>query len=125
MAEYRLERLGNLIREQIGGLILEGKIKDPRVTPFLSITRVAVSRDLAYAEVYVSNIRGGASRGVGGLQNAAGFIQARLARSMRVRKTPKLRFHEDTGIREGFAILKKIETLVHSDEGGESGADES
>ncbi|MDR1058026.1 MAG: 30S ribosome-binding factor RbfA [Treponema sp.] len=125
MSEYRLERLGHLIQEKIGSLILEGKIKDPRVSPFLSITRVTVSRDLAYAEVYVSNIRSGASRGVEGLQSAAGFIQAQLARNMRVRKTPKLRFHEDTGIREGFDILKKIETLVHGTEGDENGADES
>lgn len=102
------------MREQIGALIVEGKIKDPRVDTFLSITRVAVSRDLACADVYVSSYKSpaGLAKGVQGLQNAAGFIQARLARLVRLRQTPRLRFHEDPGLREGFDIIKKIEGLA-------------
>ncbi|MDR0315437.1 MAG: 30S ribosome-binding factor RbfA [Treponema sp.] len=119
MAEYRTERLGQLIQEKISALILEGKIKDPRVSPFLSITRVNVSRDLSFAEVYVSNIRATASieRGAEGLQSAAGFIQSQLGAAMRIRKIPHLRFHADTSIREGFDLVKKIEGLVEHGEG--------
>jgi ribosome-binding factor A len=114
MAEYRMERVGRLIQEKIGALIVEGRIKDPRVDPSLSVTRVTVSRDLAYAEVYVSGFKSsGLSRGVAGLQSAAGFIQAQLAGQMHIRKTPRLRFHEDPGIREGFDMIKKIEGLVN------------
>ena len=59
MGEYRTERVGRLIQEKIGSLIIEGRIKDSRVNPFLSITRVSVSRDLAWAEVYVSTFNNG------------------------------------------------------------------
>ena len=113
MAEFRIERLGRLIQEQIGALIVEGRIKDPRVNSFLSITRVQVSRDLAWAEVFVSSFKSGPglAKGVEGLQSAAGFIQAQLARVMRIRKTPRLRFHQDSGVREGFDMVKKIESL--------------
>jgi ribosome-binding factor A len=112
MPEYRTERIGRLIQEKIGALIVEGKVKDPRVDPFLSITRVTVSRDLAYADCYVSSYKSaGLATGVEGLQSAAGFIQSQLAKTMRIRQTPKLRFHEDRGIREGFEILQKIEGL--------------
>jgi ribosome-binding factor A len=113
MSEFRTERLGCLIQEQIGSLIVEGKIKDSRVNPFLSITRVSVSRDLSWAEVFVSTYKsqGSLSRGVEGLQSAAGFIQAQLASHMRIRKTPRLRFHEDLSIKEGFEIVKIIEDL--------------
>ena len=113
MGEFRSERVGRLIQEKIGALIVEGKIKDSRVNPFLSITRVSVSRDLAWAEVYVSTFKpqGNLGRGVQGLQSAAGFIQAQLASQMRIRKTPRLRFHEDSSIKEGFEIVKKIEDL--------------
>jgi ribosome-binding factor A len=115
--EYRTERVGQLIREKISSLILEGRIKDPRVSPFFSVTRVAVSRDLAYADVYISNIKenGNIPRGVAGLQSAAGFIQAELAAFMRIRKTPKLRFHPDLGLREGFDLVQKIDKLVNND----------
>jgi ribosome-binding factor A len=124
MPEYRLERVGRLIQEKISALILEGKIKDPRVNPFLSITRVSVSRDLAWADVYVSHIRAeaGGGKGVEGLQSAAGFIQAQLGLSMRIRKIPRLRFHQDTSVREGFDLVKKIEGLTK--DGGADRRDE-
>ena len=113
MATYRIERVGNLIQEKLGALIVQGKIKDPRVDPFLSITRVRVARDLSTADVYVSSYKsdGGLAKGVAGLQSAAGFIQGVLAGEIRVFKTPKLRFHADRGVREGFEIIQKLETL--------------
>ena len=113
MGEFRTERVGHLIQEKIGSLIVEGKIKDPRVNPFLSVSRVKVSRDFSWAEVYISTFKPetNLARGVEGLQSAAGFIQSQLAREMRLRQTPRLRFHEDSSIREGFEIVKKIEGL--------------
>ena len=113
MGEFRTERLGQLIQEKIGALIVEGKIKDPRVNPFLSVSRVEVSRDLSWAEVYISTFKPEANlaKGVLGLQSAAGFIQSRLAREMRIRQTPRLRFREDKSIREGFEMVQKLEEL--------------
>ena len=113
MGEFRTERVGRLIQEKIGAFIVEGKIKDPRVNPFLSVSRVQVSRDFSWAEVYISTFRPetNLARGVLGLQSAAGFIQSLLAKEMRIRQTPRLRFHEDLSIREGFEMIKKIEYL--------------
>lgn len=124
MAEYRTERLGPLIQEKISALILEGKIKDPRVNAFLSITRVRVSRDLSFADVYVSNIRAAADieRGAEGLQSAAGFIQSQLGAAMRIRRIPRLRFHADASIREGFDMVKKIEDLARHEDAGNGDA---
>ena len=114
MGDYRTVRVGNLIQEKIGALIVEKKIKDPRVNPFLSVSRVRVARDFSWADVYVSTFKPGAnlSKGVEGLQSAAGFIQSQLAREMRIRQTPRLRFHEDLCIQEGFEMVKKIEVLT-------------
>ena len=114
MAEYRTERLGKLIQEIISSLVLEGRIKDPRVSPYVSLTRVSVSRDLSYADVYISNIKDTAAiqRSVDGLQSAAKFIQSRLGKSLHVRKIPYLRFHADTSIQEGFDMVQKLEGLV-------------
>ncbi|MCL2834995.1 MAG: 30S ribosome-binding factor RbfA [Treponema sp.] len=113
MPEFRTERVGRLIQEKIGALIVEGKIKDRRVNPFLSVSRVTVSKDLTWADVYISTFRPETSlaRGVEGLQSAAGFIQSHLASVMRIRKTPRLKFHEDSSIREGFDIIQKIDSL--------------
>jgi len=113
MSQFRAERLGQTIQEKISSLVLEGKIKDKRVNSFLSITKVDVSKDLSYADAYVSEIRGkNVEKGVEGLQSAAGFIQSQLGLSMHIRKIPKLRFHADTSIGESFDLIKKINELV-------------
>ena len=119
MNSFRTDRVGSLIQEKIGELIIGGKIKDPRVDSFLSITRVDVSRDLGYADVFVSSFKSeaGLAKGIEGLQNAAGFIQAQLGKTMHIRSTPRLRFHADTGIREGFDMVQKLTTLVEKSDG--------
>ena len=55
MGEYRMLKLGEQLREEISELIMKQKVKDPRVSTFLSINRVEIARDLAYATVYVSS----------------------------------------------------------------------
>src|SRR5215469_12119933 len=113
MSKFRTERLGLLIQEKISTLILEGRIKDNRVNSFLSITRVNVSGDLSYADIYVSNISNveKIEKGVAGLQSAAGFIQSQLGAVMHVRRIPHLRFHADLSISQGFDLVKKIDEL--------------
>jgi len=109
----RTARLSALVQEKIASLIVEGKIKDPRVHTALSITRVEVARDLSYADVFVSTYENpvGLEKGVEGLQSAAGFIQAKLAATMHIRQTPKLRFHADTAFLDAFALNQKIDSL--------------
>lgn len=76
MGQYRLQRLNDQLRDEISTLILRGEIKDPRVNTFLSINRVEVTNDLAYAKVYVSTFLpdGQLKKGVDGLNSAAGMI---------------------------------------------------
>ncbi|MDR0320214.1 MAG: 30S ribosome-binding factor RbfA [Treponema sp.] len=113
MSQFRIERLGQMIQEKIGSLIIEGKVKDNRVNTFMSITKVDVSKDLSFADVYVSDIRGKISeKEVEGLQSAAGFLQSQLGAVMHIRKIPRLRFHADKSIGESFDLIKKIEKLV-------------
>ena len=52
MTEHRVERLQELIKEELGS-ILQREIKDPRVG-FASITAVRVSNDKSHVKIYVS-----------------------------------------------------------------------
>lgn len=112
--DVRNERLSALIHEKIGGMIVLGKIKDPRVDSSLSVTRVDAASDLSFADVYVSSWKTekGLQTGVAGLQHAAPFIQRELARTLKTRQTPKLRFHADIGIKAGFEMVKKLTELA-------------
>ena len=113
MSEFRLQRLGKQIQEEIGAFIVSGKVKDYRVDTFISITRVDVSRDLSFADVYVSNFEDDKKleRAVEGLVSAAGFIQSYIGSKLHIRQIPKLRFHADMSVRDGFDLIKRIEDI--------------
>lgn len=113
MSEIRLHRVSSQIREEIGGMILRGVVKDPRVNTTLSITEVKVSKDFSSAKVYISSFGSPEEldRGIEGLNNAAGFIQSRLAKHLNTRNTPKLVFFPDHSIEYGTEMIKKLGEL--------------
>jgi ribosome-binding factor A len=129
MDEIRRRRVEEQLRDVIASLILGGQIKDPRVGPFISITRVEAARDLSTAKVFISAFPGPeaqpkpeagptSSRGddaldlaAAGLANAAGFIQSQVAKRMKTRLTPRLHFIADKGIKEGFELNERMKGL--------------
>ncbi len=127
MDEIRRRRVEEQLRDVIAGLIMGGQVKDPRVGPLVSVTRVEAARDLSAARVFVSTFagpsgEGGEDKGAGGgeeldaavrgLQSAAGFIQSQVARRMKTRLTPKLTFIGDRGIREGFELNERMKDIL-------------
>ena len=111
MANVRLRRVESLLREEISSLILRNEIKDPRVDSMVSVSGVQVSKDLEYGKVRVSGFkeRDELESAVEGLNHAAGFIQSRIGRKLRLKATPRLTFVPDHSIEEGFNINRTIE----------------
>lgn len=113
MSEYRLKRVASLIQHAISEMILTGIVKDHRVSSFISVTEVVVSKDTSYAKVYVSSFENPQSveNAVKALNHAAGFIQARLGKKLRLRNTPKLTFYQDGSIERGVRMVHKLDEL--------------
>ena len=113
MGQFRLLRLGEQLRKEISSMVMKHEIKDPRVNEFLSINKVEVSGDLAFAKVYVSSFLDDASveRGVQGLQSAAGFIQSTIARKVSIYRFPKFTFVADYSMKEGYKMVQKLNEL--------------
>ena len=113
MGQFRLLRLGEQLRKEISSMLMKHEIKDPRVNEFLSINKVEVSGDLAFAKVYVSSFLDDASveRGVQGLQSAAGFIQSTIARKVSIYRFPKFTFAADYSMKEGYKMVQKLNEL--------------
>jgi ribosome-binding factor A len=120
MDEIRRKRIEEQLRDLIAELILGGEVKDPRVGAFVSVTRVEAARDISAARVFVSTFTAGGEgseetrhldTAVAGLQSASGFIQAKVAKRLKLRLTPRLHFIADTGIKEGFEINERIKGL--------------
>lgn len=114
MAEKRLRRVESLLQEEISLMISRQEIKDPRIDPLTTVSHIKVSRDLGYAKVYISlygddKVR---DKTIEALNHAAGFIQKRLGKSLRLRSIPKLSFVMDTSIEQGFRMTQKIKDLL-------------
>ena len=118
MSEFTRMRLSSQIQETVGRMILDGTIKNPHVSRFVSISHVEISKDYAYAKLSVSTFEDEAvlQRSVDALNTSAGFIQSRLARNLRTRNTPVLTFIPDTTIREGMKMHALIDSLDIKDE---------
>ena len=96
-----MRRVDEAIRQVIGDVVAK-EMKDPRVG-FVTVTDVRTSPDLSHARVYVSVLgeRGRPSKpeqreaSLEGLRSAHGFLQARVASELRLKRTPTLTFEYD------------------------------
>lgn len=110
----RTDRIGDVMMRELS-VIIQQELKDPRVG-MITIAEVRVSKDLAYAKVYVSvMMEEKAKETLEGLNKAAGFLRAQLASRMSIRVIPQLRFvYDDTTIKAN-RISKMIDDAVASD----------
>ncbi len=106
MKTHRLARVSEVIREVAAETILF-EIRDPRVK-HTTVTRVETAGDLQHAKVYVSIMGTDAqqAKGVAALQNAAGFIQSKLAKRLATRFLPTLTFHLDEGVKKSIEVAR-------------------
>jgi len=113
----RLDRISEEIKKEISRIIRED-VKDPRISPMVSILRVDVARDLRYAKVYVSVLGNEEEKTstIEGLTRAAGFIRKELGRVLTIRYIPELSFVLDTSIEYSVDISKKIVEITREQE---------
>lgn len=107
----RTDRLDDLLRGEIAAIILR-EVRDPRVR-LTTVSGVTVSRDLSHAEVRVSVLGEDAQRAesLEALVHARGFIRSLLARRVRLRTVPELRFTLDRGAEHSQNISRILEAL--------------
>ncbi|HJN49944.1 MAG: 30S ribosome-binding factor RbfA [Pseudomonadales bacterium] len=113
----RGQRIADLIQRELAQLILR-ELRDPRLG-MVTINEVKASRDLAFADVYITLLNEESSEDREGcldvLNKAQGFLRSQLARILKTRTTPKLRFHYDNSVADGQYLSKLIDAAVHED----------
>lgn len=118
--EYaRSTRVAEQLRRELSELLRFG-VKDPRVEG-ASVTDVEVSKDLSYAKVYFSRLEDDPetiAETQQALTRAAGYLRRELARMLRLRHVPELRFIHDRSIAEGMRMDELIAKARRKDEEG-------
>lgn len=111
----RTRRVGEQIRRELAELIRD-ELRDPRLA-LISMTSVEVSRDLAYARIFVTLMGDPTERNerVAELNRAAPLLRRELGRRMRLRVIPKLEFRYDEIVEQGARLSALIDAAVASD----------
>ena len=116
----RPQRVAQEMQKEIA-LILQREIKDPRVGMMTTVSGVEMSRDLAYAKVFVTFLNdqdeAAVKNGIKALQEASGFIRSLLGKAMRLRIVPELAFFFVYSLVKNKNMSKLVTSVVkHDDE---------
>ena len=89
------------------------ELRDPRVRN-VTVTFVEVSSDLRYAKVHVSVMGDETQQNLSlhGLQNAAGFLQSKIADRIEMRYTPRLAFVMDQGVKKSIEVAEILRRVL-------------
>jgi ribosome-binding factor A len=109
----RPERVAQRIRREVSDIIAN-RMRDPRIGQWVNVTDVEITRDLAFARVYVSILAPPEERErtFDALRAAAGWVRAQLAPRLELREVPELRFELDRSLETGArvdGILRRLE----------------
>ncbi|HVH50569.1 MAG TPA: 30S ribosome-binding factor RbfA [Gaiellaceae bacterium] len=111
----RMRRVNESVRQVLAEALPE--LKDPRIG-LVTITGVDTTPDLRHATVYVSVL--GSLRKqkatLQGLEAAHGMLQGKLARELRMKRTPHVTFEYDPSVERGVRMTQLIDELAPNDE---------
>lgn len=98
------------IKESLSTIITTEGLKDPRIG-FVTITGVETSPDKRHAKVFVSVLGDQAAREATlvALERSSGYLQSRLGETLRMKRTPKLRFLYDETLDNALHIANLIQ----------------
>lgn len=123
----RSHRVADFIQRELSVLI-RNELKDPRLSPMLTIASVEVSRDLSVAKIFFQVFdKEEREPSQEALNSASGFLRRQLARQMKTRTVPQLRFYYDDSAEKGAQMSALIadavasNTTVDEDDARESG----
>ena len=107
------------VNEALKDVLSEGllELQDPRIG-FVTVTGVKATPDLQHARVFVSVLGSERKRerSLAGLAAAHAVLQARIAREMRMKRTPQLTFEYDPSVERGVRMSQLIDELAPDDE---------
>ncbi|MGQ7742707.1 30S ribosome-binding factor RbfA [Pectobacterium brasiliense] len=113
----RTQRVAQEMQKEIA-IIIQREVKDPRIG-MATVSGVEVSRDLAYAKVFVTFLNDNepeqVQTAIKALQDASGFIRTLVGKAMRLRVVPALTFSYDNSLVEGMRMSNLVTNVVKND----------
>jgi len=107
----RQKKVAETLKREISDII-SNELFDPRLG-FITITRVNLSKDLRFAQIYFSVLSDeeGKKRAVEGLNNAKSLIKRRISERLNLRFTPEISFKLDPSVEYSIELQKELDRL--------------
>ncbi|WP_218314222.1 30S ribosome-binding factor RbfA [Halomonas sp. 18071143] len=123
MREFkRTDRVADQLQKELAVLI-QREVKDPRLG-MITVSGAAVSRDLGYADIYVTLLGEQEPERIKEnlqvLKRASGFLRSQIAKRIKLRHVPELRFHYDESVVRGQHLSSLIDEAVSTDRARQS-----
>ncbi len=113
----RSDRVSDAI-QRILAQVIPHEIRDPRIG-LVNINEVTVTRDMAYAKVYVTFVgvddEQESTAAAAALNKASGFLRTFLAKELSMRTVPKLQFIYDKTSVKGQHLSSLIDRALKED----------
>ncbi|BFR92184.1 30S ribosome-binding factor RbfA [Buchnera aphidicola str. APS (Acyrthosiphon pisum)] len=111
----RSDRIAQELQKKIAAII-QHSLKDPRIKTIITVSEVQVSKDLSYAQIFVSFLESDNNEKVKKkitiLNRASSYIRKLLCKRMKLRIVPNIIFHHDDSFLKGNKISCILENLT-------------
>jgi ribosome-binding factor A len=107
----RMRRVNLLVQAVVAEAVAD--LKDPRIG-LVTVTGCEIARDLSAGTVFFSVFGNEKKRRAteAGLASAHGFLQSRVGKELKLKRTPQLTFEYDPTVEHGVRMTKLIDELV-------------
>ncbi len=113
----RTEMLASTIQRELAEMIMR-ELSDPRLPTIVSITRVKITNDLSFADVYVTvmGTPGQQTAALNALKHSAGVMRTKLTKVLSLRVAPFLRFQLDEDLKKELEVLDLLDKVAKENE---------
>lgn len=125
MSSKRIGRISEEIKKIVSSMVRNG-LKDPRISPLTTITKVEVTRDLRYAKIFFGVLGKDSEKEstLKGLESSKGYIRKEIGQKLNLRFTPEPLFLLDESVEHGIYISKLIDKVNKDNDGKDVEDDE-
>ncbi|KMT64079.1 30S ribosome-binding factor RbfA [Catenovulum maritimum] len=113
----RSDRVAQQIQRDVA-TIIQRDLRDPTIG-MVTVSDVEVSRDLAYAKIFVSALLqddAEMKKSLEKLNESAPYVRSLLAKSIRMRSVPNIKFCLDNSLNEGIRMSRLVDDAIAKDQ---------
>ena len=123
----RTDRVAQQIHKEVASLLQNEYKHRVGNLPFITLSDVEVSRDLAHAKIFITFSNSDEKETKAQMKQLGentGFLRSLLAKRLRMRAVPHLHFFEDKSITEGMRISNLVSETIARDKERSNNDDE-